>query len=79
MFNVTDAQKEQLLAGRLRQEGSHLFSSLYVAEVPSPSPLLGFEENIVEVLQWMVSFSRKVGNSSRDYGSVWTMAGSTGP
>jgi ATPase family associated with various cellular activities (AAA) len=55
-LKISDAEKETLMSGHLRQGGQMLFESLYAAEVPAPSAARGFEENIAAVSYWLDTF-----------------------
>ena len=57
LLRITDDEKEMLITGRLRRPGESMFDVLYAAEVPAPSPSLGFEENVSEVVGWTANFA----------------------
>jgi hypothetical protein len=59
-IKIADSEKEFLLADRLRAEGESLLDVLYYAEVPIPSPSLGFEENVQEIHAWMTGYSKRM-------------------
>jgi len=56
----TDAQKAALITGQLRADGERLLDTLYEAEIPAPSAVLGFEENLNEIGAWMTWFSQRL-------------------
>ena len=57
LLQITDEEKETLIAGRSRHPGESIFEVLYAAEIPAPSPSLGFEENVSEVDRWAANFA----------------------
>jgi ATPase family associated with various cellular activities (AAA) len=52
-FEITKAEREATVGGERRDVREHLVAWLYELEVPIPSPSVGFDENQVNVLDWM--------------------------
>ena len=59
-IEIEEAQKEELIAGRKRENGETLFDFLYSAEVPVPSASLGFEETVPLVRAWLTDLAKGV-------------------
>jgi hypothetical protein len=59
----TEAEKIMLGTGKWQGEGEPLVRHLYSAEIPSPSAVRGFEENVKVVARWALDRS----NSIRDF------------
>jgi hypothetical protein len=59
-LKITDAEKETLIAHR-RESGETIYDILYAAEIPAPSPVHGFEENVHRVESWYVRFTDELG------------------
>lgn len=51
-LKMTDEEKRALATGNWSKVGSRLLESLYLAEVPAPSPARGYDENIEEIRVW---------------------------
>jgi hypothetical protein len=50
----TEAEKVMLGTGKWQRDGEQLVRHLYAAEVPSPSAVRGFEENVDAVARWAI-------------------------
>ena len=55
-LEITDAEKERLISRRGEADGT-IYDSLYAAEIPAPSPVRGFEENVGVVRRWVTVFT----------------------
>jgi hypothetical protein len=56
-LEITDAEKETLIAHRAARAGGTIYDVLYAAEVPAPSAARGFEENVLRVENWCARFT----------------------
>jgi ATPase family associated with various cellular activities (AAA) len=56
-LEISEAEKERLLAGHFRRQGETVYDVLYAAEIAAPSPTRGFEENVDTISDWLADFA----------------------
>jgi hypothetical protein len=59
-LDISSAEKEWLVSGRRRGAQETVYEFLYTAEIPAPSAVLGFEENVTRVRRWNHAFAERL-------------------
>lgn len=59
-LEITEEEKKTLIAQPVRWGGESVWDVLYAAEVPAPSAVRGFSENVLQVTVWFSGFSSDI-------------------